>query len=164
MTASSPLSGAGSSLKARRAENLLQRAEKAATASGYRYRGALQPGDAWKLLQDRPDAVLLDVRVPQELHFVGHVPGSVNVPYKFFPGWNLNHDFVRQVRAAARPDQLLLVICRSGVRSHDAATVLANSGFTACINVLEGFEGELNADKQRRVNGWKVCGLPWQQG
>ncbi|HEX8962546.1 MAG TPA: rhodanese-like domain-containing protein, partial [Rhodocyclaceae bacterium] len=60
------------------------------------------------------------------------------------------------------PGERLLLVCRSGQRSHDAAAQLAAEGF-ATFNVLEGFEGDKNAASQRTTNGWKVRGLPWYQ-
>ena len=37
-------------------------------------------------------------------------------------------------------------------------------GYTACYNVADGFEGELDEHNHRNsVNGWKVAGLPWWQ-
>ena len=53
-------------------------------------------------------------------------------------------------------------MCRTGGRSHNAAAIAAEMGFAEAYNMLEGFEGEANADKQRTlINGWKHAGLPW---
>jgi hypothetical protein len=42
---------------------------------------------------------------------------------------------------------------------------LTQEGFGRCFNILEGFEGDKNADGQRgQSGGWKVAGLPWAQG
>ena len=60
----------------------------------------------------------------------------------------------------ARPDAFL---CRSGVRSQHAAVLATANGFAAAFNILEGFEGDKNAQGQRAVNGWRVAGLPWRQ-
>ena len=45
-----------------------------------------------------------------------------------------------------------------------AADAAAKAGFTQVFNVLEGFEGDLDA-RQRRggQNGWRFQGLPWLQ-
>lgn len=48
-----------------------------------------------------------------------------------------------------------------GVRSREAAEILAGSGFKRVFNVLEGFEGEKDASGQRQQGGWKARGLPW---
>ena len=57
-----------------------------------------------------------------------------------------------------------MFICRSGVRSNNAASLASEAGFTACYNVLEGFEGDPDADAHRgRKGGWRFHGLPWRQ-
>ena len=52
------------------------------------------------------------------------------------------------------PGKKLVLLCRSGVRSHHAAALAAQNGYGQAFNVLEGFEGDKNASGQRRVNGW----------
>jgi rhodanese-related sulfurtransferase len=62
-------------------------------------------------------------------------------------------------------EALVLFLCRSGVRSDNAARVAASAGYSNCYNVLEGFEGDRDANSQRgHIGGWKHAGLPWQQG
>jgi len=57
-----------------------------------------------------------------------------------------------------------MFLCRSGVRSHNAGQKAAAAGFTSALNILEGFEGDLDADQRRgRVGGWRAAGLPWVQ-
>jgi rhodanese-related sulfurtransferase len=81
------------------------------------------------------------------------------------PGNVLNALFGHMVEAAAgHKETPLLFICRSGGRSHTAATTLAAAGFTRCYNVLEGFEGNPDAQGQRNhLAGWRQRGLPWRQ-
>jgi rhodanese-related sulfurtransferase len=56
------------------------------------------------------------------------------------------------------------LICRSGHRSVYAGETLEAAGFSAVINVLEGFEGPLDDNNHRgTVGGWRHRGLPWQQ-
>ncbi len=58
----------------------------------------------------------------------------------------------------------VLLICRSGQRSLEAAQALEQDGFTDVINVLHGFEGDLDPDFHRStLNGWRFDGLPWEQ-
>jgi rhodanese-related sulfurtransferase len=55
-------------------------------------------------------------------------------------------------------------LCRSGVRSVDAAKALEANGYQHLINILDGFEGPLDENKHRgTVGGWRFLGLPWQQ-
>ena len=45
-----------------------------------------------------------------------------------------------------------------------AAIAAAQAGWKEAYNVLEGFEGDKNAEGQRNaVGGWKFARLPWIQ-
>jgi rhodanese-related sulfurtransferase len=126
------------------------------------YAGAVTPPEAWQLMQQRA-AKLIDVRTTPEFKFVGRVPGSANIEWH---GRDASPRalFLEQLGAAAERDEPVLLICRSGVRSHAAASVAAAAGFTLVYNVLEGFEGQIDANRQRgKVNGWRFAGLPWEQ-
>jgi len=61
-------------------------------------------------------------------------------------------------------ESLVLFLCRSAQRSHAAAMVATQAGFTDCYNILEGFEGDKSSGNQRGIsNGWRKAGLPWEQ-
>ncbi len=125
----------------------------------------LDPKQAWAMLRENPSAVLIDVRTAIEHSFVGHPPHAVHVAWKEFPGMQLNTGFIQQVQQHA-PDKAapVLLLCRSGVRSVDAAKALEADGYQHLINILEGFEGPLDDDKHRgNMGGWRYHGLPWQQ-
>lgn len=125
----------------------------------------LDPKQAWSVLQDNPAAVLIDVRTAIEHGFVGHPPKAIHVAWKEFPGMQLNSRFVEQVRQhAPNPNAPILLLCRSGQRSVDAAKALEAAGYQHLINIVEGFEGPLDANQQRgHLGGWRFHGLPWQQ-
>ncbi len=144
-------------------DDILRRAEERASNEHLSYRGAVTPDEAWALLQSEPKARLLDIRSREELALVGRVPGAIEIELKRFPAWIDNPEFLAKVQEALAADDLVLLICRSGARSHKAAELLADNGFRNSFNVLEGFEGELNEQRQRLVNGWKVRDLPWSQ-
>jgi len=58
----------------------------------------------------------------------------------------------------------VLLLCRSGVRSVDAAKALEAAGYQHLVNILEGFEGPLDEHKHRgTLGGWRFHGLPWEQ-
>jgi rhodanese-related sulfurtransferase len=58
-----------------------------------------------------------------------------------------------------------MFLCRSGVRSHHAAAAATQAGWKSAYNVLEGFEGDKDADGHRgNLGGWRKAGLPWLQG
>lgn len=139
--------------------------------------GEVDPVEAWSILRDNPRAVLIDVRTRAEWGFVG-VPdlnGLPNPPlfveWASFPDMSRNPRFVAEVEDAIGSDapDTYLFLCRSGVRSlhaaHAVASVLASAGVSAtCLNVREGFEGDLDEQGQRGSHsGWKARGLAWRQ-
>lgn len=142
---------------------ILERAERRAAEQQLNYRGAVTPGEAWALLQSDPRAKLVDIRSREELALVGRIPGAMEVEMKRYPAWIDNDNFLPALRKQLSPDDLVLLICRSGKRSHKAAEWLTREGFANSFNVLEGFEGDRNEQSQRVLNGWKVLGLPWSQ-
>jgi rhodanese-related sulfurtransferase len=126
---------------------------------------SLNPREAWDLLQQHPEAVLLDVRDPVEFSFVGHPTSAVNIPWKLAPDWKPNPHFLDRVRQAVPGlETPLFLLCRSGQRSLDAANALAAAGYRNLTNVEEGFEGALDPHKHRgKLGGWRFHGLPWEQ-
>jgi len=132
----------------------------------------IDPVDAWKLLQSTPGAILIDVRSSAEFLFVGHPVDAIHVPWMDEPDWEVNPDFARQVShsiVVTRPESVpettpVLLICRSGKRSLEAAEVLREAGFQNLYNVSTGFEGDLDHHHRRStVNGWRFDALPWEQ-
>ena len=73
-------------------------------------------------------------------------------------------EHLAELRSRFSPDTTLLFLCRSGGRSHEAATLAAAAGYPRAFNILEGFEGEKGPDGRRGHQGWRAAGLPWQQG
>ena len=135
------------------------------------------PSEAWGILRDDQNSVLVDVRSAAEWGFVG-VPdvselgkSVLLVEWAQFPGMVPNPDFVGDLKeklGRSAPSQLLF-LCRSGVRSLSAANAVARAygedGLPIlCINVAEGFEGDLDVLKHRgMLSGWKARGLAWRQ-
>ena len=142
---------------------ILNLARNAAKADRLAYAGGISPADAWELVSSG-HAVLVDVRTAEERKFVGHVPGSVHVPWMTGLSMNRNPRFVRELENKLAKTAVVLLLCRSGKRSHAAAEALARAGFESAFNVLEGFEGDLNELNQRgSLGGWRRWGLPWVQ-
>jgi rhodanese-related sulfurtransferase len=136
------------------------------------YAGEITPAAAWQALLDDPKAKLVDVRSQAEWAFVG-VPDltqagkqPILVQWQIFPTMARNEAFAEQLKSqGVAPDDKLLFLCRSGVRSKAAAELMTQQGFTACWNVTDGFEGPLDDAKHRGGKaGWKAQGLPWMQG
>ncbi|MPM78225.1 hypothetical protein SDC9_125236 [bioreactor metagenome] len=126
------------------------------------YAGNVTPQLAWQWVQEGK-AVLIDVRTDAEREWVGFVPGAVPVAWKQWPGMAMNPSFDEQLRAAVPAGGKAVLLCRSGVRSVAAAQRAAQLGIEA-YNILEGFEGDVDANGQRnRLGGWRFRGLPWRQ-
>lgn len=127
------------------------------------YSGALTPRESGELLSLAPGARLVDVRTRAEWEWVGRIPGAVEIEWVSYPGNQKNEYFLAQLKQQVDHEALLMFICRSGVRSHNAASLASDAGFSACYNVLEGFEGDKDAHGQRgKTGGWRHAGLPWQ--
>ena len=108
-------------------------------------------------------AVLVDVRTDAERAWVGFVPGAEALAWKQWPGMGPNPDFDAGVQALGAGSRKLLMLCRSGVRSVAAAQRATVLGLQA-YNILEGFEGDPDAQAQRgKQGGWRFHGLPWRQ-
>lgn len=145
------------------AAELLRQARLRAQAAGVPFAGHVFPSEAWKLFSEGR-AMLIDVRTAEERKFVGRVPETPHAPWKTWPGMAQNDRFVQEVETIAPKDAVVMLLCRSGVRSVAAAEALTQAGYANAFNVLEGFEGELDSQEQRgKSNGWCHAGLPWVQ-
>lgn len=148
------------------AKATLDSATTRARESGLPYFGAATPVETHALLSALPNARLIDVRTRAEWDYVGRVPQSVLIEWNTYPGGTRNEDFVEDLeRAVADRDAPVFFLCRSGVRSDAAARAATAAGYTKAFNILEGFEGDKDANGQRgKVGGWRKHGLPWVQG
>jgi rhodanese-related sulfurtransferase len=145
--------------------SILQTAQDRSKSLKLSYEGALLPQEAYQLLQLAPAAKLVDVRTRAELDWVGGVPGAILIEWANYPGMKPNQHFIAQLEQQVDKESLVIFLCRSGVRSHHAAAAATLAGYTDCFNVIGGFEGDKNSDKRRNtLNGWRVAGLPWEQG
>lgn len=129
-------------------------------ASGYA--GDVSPQLAWRWVQSG-EAVMVDVRTDAERAWVGFVPGAEPLAWKQWPGMAANADFDAGIQALGAGGKKLVLLCRSGVRSVAAAQRATDLGLQA-YNILEGFEGDPDAQAQRgKLGGWRFHGLPWRQ-
>ena len=145
-------------------EEVLAAAAARAQAMQCTYAGALFPEEAQALLDGLVGAVLVDVRTQAELDWVGFVPGSLHIEWQRYPGGVANPDFLPRLESELGHDRPVLFLCRSGARSHAAATVAAAAGYARSFNVLQGFEGDRDpAGRRNTVGGWRAAGLPWKQ-
>jgi rhodanese-related sulfurtransferase len=134
--------------------------------------------EAYEKWQAAPDKVrILDVRTPEEYLFVGSPDMAWRIPviaqsYEWdaakekYP-MKLLPDFVARVQTVAKPEDTLMVTCRSGGRSAIACNLLAQAGFKNVYNIIDGMEGDANGDSASAAkaqpvrDGWKNSGCPW---
>lgn len=121
-------------------------------------------------MAEDPEAVLVDCRTEAEWRFVGVPDVSSLRRDVVYVEWNRsdgshNDRFVGDlVSAGVTPGERPVVfLCRSGNRSIGAAEAATGAGMTPSFNVLDGFEGNLDAAGHRGATGWKAVGLPWRQ-
>jgi len=143
-------------------EDIKKSARERGKKMGLPYAGALLPAEAHQLMQ--AGAKLVDVRTKPELAYVGKIPGSLAVEWQTYPGGRENPEFLAELAAAVPKDQPVMFLCRSGARSNAAAEAATRAGWKEAYNILEGFEGDKDANQHRNtVGGWRKAGLPWTQ-
>ena len=130
------------------------------------YAGAVTPQQAYALLQGDAGIKLVDVRTKAERDWVGQV--KINpaqhaaIEWNVYPQGTPNPNFVDELEKIADKDQVVLFLCRSGVRSRHAAKAATERGYTNCFDILQGFEGNKDADGHRKtIEGWCFAQLPW---
>lgn len=144
------------------ADAVLDLARTRLEATDGAYAGAVTPPEAWQLVSSGA-ARLVDVRTSAEVRYVGRVPEALHVEWHGKDPHDVQR-FLATLAQDVRPDEVVLFLCRSGVRSHHAATVARDAGYAQAFNVLEGFEGQRNHGQQRGyIDGWRRHGLPWIQ-
>ena len=90
--------------------------------------------EARRLIEDKPDLVLLDVRTESEYE-EGHIEGAVNIPVQEL---SVRFDELS-------PEDELLVYCRTGNRSAQAVDILLDLGFTKIYHMDAGITGWIEA-------------------
>ena len=89
-----------------------------------------------KLQKDHPNLIILDVRTPWE-YASGHVPKAINIP----------HSDIDAIRNTVKPDQPVIMYCRSGRRVGIVANQLLASGYKAVYHLQGDMPGWINAGK-----------------
>jgi rhodanese-related sulfurtransferase len=125
------------------------------------------------------EVVFVDIRSPVELGLTGHPKAvDLNVPFRDFVqplvwddargAWSMqtNPRFSAQLDGELRHrgatyDTVVMLLCRSGDRSAQAADALSLLGYRNVVSVVDGYEGDIGPDGRRSLNGWKNAGLPW---
>jgi len=103
----------------------------------------------------------LDVRSIPEFD-QGHPAGAANVPLLHAQGGRMmpNPDFQRVVEANFPKDTRLVIGCKSGGRSMQAAALLGAAGYTSVVDMRGGFGGERDGMGRVSCAGWAESALP----
>ena len=102
----------------------------------------------------------IDVRSVQEFD-AGHPLGALNVPLLHMHDGRMvgNSDFQKVIEANFAKEEPLVVGCKMGGRSLQAATLMEAAGFTKVVDVRGGFAGERDPYGRVSVPGWVDSGL-----
>ncbi|MGB0827225.1 MAG: rhodanese-like domain-containing protein [Candidatus Poseidoniaceae archaeon] len=91
-------------------------------------------------INQQKEGFLLDVRTTAEWEQDGYISNATLIPHTELQD--------RENELPENKDDLILLYCRSGNRSQDAARTLIDMGFTNLIELESG------------INGWKNAGMP----
>ena len=89
-------------------------------------------------LENDPNAVILDVRTPEEVED-GYIPDAINIDFY------LGQEFLSELQKLDTSKNYY-VYCRSGNRSRQACHLMEQMGFANAYNLMGGFnewEGEV---------------------
>ena len=81
--------------------------------------------DIVKIMEEKKDYVIVDVRTPDE-YKEGHIPNAINIPNE-----TINETVYNKLKDK---DQLILIYCRSGSRSRQAAYKMQKLGYTNLVD------------------------------
>ncbi|MCC8417991.1 MAG: rhodanese-like domain-containing protein [Rickettsia endosymbiont of Bryobia graminum] len=117
--------------------------------------------NAHEMLQIDSNTLMIDVRTIDEWKSAGIPRINKNqiifLSWRLLPGMLLNNQFKKQFMTnTIDQNNALLFLCRSGIRSKEAAEFISNLGYSNCYNISDGFEGGVGGI------GWKQNDLPWQ--
>jgi rhodanese-related sulfurtransferase len=147
-------------------QSILTQARALGASERLPYAGAVTPQQAYALLQEDPTVKLIDVRTRAERDWVGQVKieGAQlhAIEWNVYPQGTPNPAFLDELDQVTDKNQVLLFMCRSGVRSRHAAKAATEHGYANCFDILEGFEGAKDAEGHRKtIEGWCFAQLPW---
>ena len=107
--------------------------KKSETSSSYK---TISSKEAQQMIEEHKDALILDVRTAAEYES-GHIPNAVNLS---------NEDIqAGKVDSLKDKSQLIMVYCRSGNRSRQAAQKLAELGYTNIVDFggIQSWQGDI---------------------
>lgn len=107
--------------------------KKSETSGSYK---TISSTEAQQMIEDNKDALILDVRTAAEYES-GHIPNAINLS---------NEDIqAGKVDSLKDKSQLIMVYCRSGNRSRQAAQKLAELGYTNVVDFggIQSWQGDI---------------------
>lgn len=134
----------------------------------------IDPVDAYYEVIGNSSAIILDVRTPEELTYIGYpaanrlgegVP-AIQIKFADWKGDSFLKDVNEIIEDTGIDNPYIYTICRSGGRSYSAAKALMDAGYTNVFNINDGFEGDRNpvtGTGYRDYNGWVNEGLPYKK-
>jgi rhodanese-related sulfurtransferase len=141
---------------------ILQAARERAQQLGLPYGGALLPQEAFQLSHEAPGARIVDVRTRAELDWVGRIPGAVEIELLSYPGNRPNPGFLAALQQQVDKESLVMFICRSGGRSHNAAMLAMQAGYTECYKYWRDSKATRTRTPAQHGGGWRKP-MPWAQ-
>ena len=139
------------------------------------YMSAKQANEAKQAMGKK--IIFLDVRTLEEVSFVG-APKNVDGYAQYMKLDELNALDKKKKAIITEPnsyfgtmvnkyvekngytkDTPIVLLCRSGVRSAAAANLLKKAGYGEVYSIYDGFEGDLDKQGKRSIDGWKNAGL-----
>ena len=106
------------------------------TSETYSSYKTISSKEAQQMIEEHKDALILDVRTAAEYES-GHIPNAVNLS---------NEDIqAGKVDSLKDKSQLIMVYCRSGNRSRQAAQKLAELGYTNVVDFggIQSWQGDI---------------------
>lgn len=112
------------------------------------YSDDITSNQAYKMQQE--GIILIDVRTVKEFKAL-HPKGAINIPVYFEKEGQrvFNEGFVYEIEQKISYETPVVLICRTGSRTKEAANILAKKGFSEVYNVSNGF-----------ANDWMQVKLP----
>ncbi len=108
-----------------------------ASSSGSAIFKSVSPADAQRMMAERRDLLVVDVRSPQELRS-GYIEGSTLIPF-----WE-----IAERKRTLPTDRPILLVCAVGGRSYAIGQALLRNGRHEIYNLSGG------------ISAWKKAGLP----
>lgn len=95
-------------------------------------------------------ALVIDVRTPAEWKHTGIIRGSIRITYMDNEGRVDKKAFLKLVEEkTSTKDDLIVLVCRTGIRSKKAAKWLAKEGYTNIYNKTHGIKECLRYNRDK---------------